>query len=131
MSGENAEVVRRWFSRFAEGAPGVELCDPEVRIDNVADFPITGPYHGHDGVRQWWSDLQDAIDQLHIELEELIEVDPERVVTSQRIVGRFRHTGIPLDAPWGSILWVRNGRIVRAMGYGSRAQAFTAAGLPR
>src|SRR3954469_13623190 len=108
MAGENAEVVRRWVSRFAEGDAGVELCDPDVRIDNVADFPITGPYHGHDGVQQWWDDLQDAIDERQIELDELHEADAQRVVTSQRLVGRFRHTGIPLDAGWGSVIWVAN-----------------------
>jgi ketosteroid isomerase-like protein len=131
MTSEHVEVVRRWFGRLAEGEAGEELCDPEVRIDNVAGFPITGPYLGHDGVRRWWSDLQDAIDELHLELEALEEVDEERVVTSQRIVGRFRHTGIPLDAPWASVVWVANGKIARAEGYGSRRRALEAAGRPR
>jgi hypothetical protein len=63
MSGENAEVVRKWFGCLAAGEAGVELCHPEVRIDNVPDFPITGPYEGHNGVRQWWDDLRDAIDE--------------------------------------------------------------------
>jgi hypothetical protein len=53
------------------------------------------------------------------------------VVTSQRIIGRFRHIGIPLDTPWGSIISVANGKIVRARGLGSAGQAFKAAGLPR
>jgi ketosteroid isomerase-like protein len=127
---DNAQVVRRWFSRFAEGEAGVELCDPAVRIDNVAGFPITGPYYGHDGVRQWWDDLQDAIDELHIELEELRAVDGERVATSQRLVGRYRHTGIRLDVSWASIVSVSDGKIVRAVGYGSLGQALKAAGSP-
>jgi ketosteroid isomerase-like protein len=130
MSRETAETVRQWFGRLADGDAGADLCSAEVRIDNVAEFPITGPYHGHDGVRRWWSDLRDAIDELRIELEELVEVDDERVLTTQRMVGRFRHTGIELDALWASIVWVRRGKIVRAAGHSSRRGAFRAAGLP-
>ena len=129
MSDQDAEVVRRWFACFAEGRSGVELCDPEVRIDNVAQFPTTGPYHGHEGVERWWGDLRDAIDELHFELEELLDLDDGRVVTSQRLIGRFRHTGIDVDAPWASIVWVEQGKIVRAAGYPSRRRAFQAAGV--
>jgi ketosteroid isomerase-like protein len=92
MSRESAETVRRWFSCLADGDAGVGLCGAEVRIDNVAEFPITGPYHGH--------------------------------------VGRFRHTGIELDAVWASIVSVRRGEIVRAVGYASRQRALRAVGLP-
>jgi ketosteroid isomerase-like protein len=129
MPAESAETVRRWFSRLADGDAGVDLCAPDVRVDNVAEFPITGPYHGHDGVRRWWSDLGDAVDDLRVELDELVEVDEERTLTTQRVVGRFRHTGIELDALWASIVSVRGGKIVRAVGYGSRRRAFRAAGL--
>jgi ketosteroid isomerase-like protein len=126
----DAEVVRRWFDCFAAGSPGVELCDPKIRIDNLAEFPVTGPYHGHDGVRRWWGDLLDAIDGLQVHLRTLVEVDETQVVTSQRLVGRFRHTGIDIDAPWASVISVEDGKIVRAVGYGSRREAYEAAGFP-
>jgi ketosteroid isomerase-like protein len=130
MGGGAAATVQEWFDRFAAGDAGVDLCDPGIRIDNLAEFPITGPYHGHAGVRQWWRDLLDAIDDLRIELDGLEQLDGERVLTTQRIVGRFRHTGIELDARWASIVTVRDGRVVRAIGYGSRRQALRAAGEP-
>lgn len=129
MSAETAETVRQWFSRLGDGDAGVDLCDADVRIENVAEFPITGPYLGHDGVETWWSDLGDGIDDLRIELEDVVEVDEERILTTQRVVGRFRHTGIELDELWASIVSVRDGKIIRAVGYGSRRRAFRAAGL--
>jgi ketosteroid isomerase-like protein len=129
MSQENVEVVRRWADGLTRGELQVELCDPELRLDNIAEFPITGPYHGHEGLRRWWQDVAEAFDEIRFEVERLIDVDDERVLSVQRVVGRFRHTGIPIDTPWASLFWVRDGRIARAVGYASPKRALKAAGL--
>jgi ketosteroid isomerase-like protein len=89
----------------------LELCDPELRLDNIAEFPDTGPYHGHEGLRRWWQDVAEAFDEIRFEIDELIDVDAERVLSVQRVVGRFRNTGIPVDTPWASLFWVRGGKI--------------------
>lgn len=34
------------------GDPAPELCDPEIQITNWAESPVTGPYHGHEGLRR-------------------------------------------------------------------------------
>jgi ketosteroid isomerase-like protein len=107
----------------------LELCDPELRLDNIAEFPDTGPYHGHEGLRRWWQDVAEAFDEIRFEIDELIDVDAERVLSVQRVVGRFRNTGIPVDTPWASLFWVRGGKIARAVGYASKRRALRAAGL--
>jgi len=43
MSQETVELVRRWLDGLAHGELSLELCDPEMVIENVAEFPITGP----------------------------------------------------------------------------------------
>jgi ketosteroid isomerase-like protein len=129
MSEENVEVARRWLDGLARGELSLEMCDPELLVENIAEFPITGPYHGHEGLRRWWEDVAEAFDEIRFELEELIDVDDERVLSVQRIVGRFRRTGIPTDTPWASLIWVKDGKITRAVGYASRGRALKAAGL--
>jgi ketosteroid isomerase-like protein len=129
MSQENVDLVRRWFDGLARGELSPELCDPELRIENVAEFPITGPYHGHEGLRRWWQDVAEAFEEMRFEVEKLFDVDEERVLSVQRIVGRFRLTGIEVDTPWASVLWVKNGKLARAVGYASQRRAFKAAGL--
>ena len=126
---ENLEVVRTWFSGLARGDVSPELCDPEIEIVNWAESPATGPYHGHDGLHRWWSDIGDAIDDVHFELQEITALDDGRVLTIQRIVGRFHLTGIDVDAPWGSVISVRDGKISRAVGYATPSQARRAAGV--
>lgn len=127
----NVEVVRSWFASLARGEPAVDLCDPEIVIRNWDGSPLRGPYHGHEGVRQWWADFAEVIEDARIELKEAIDLGDGRIVTAQHLVGRFRLTGIELDGPFGSITTVRKGRITSATGYATPGQAKKAAGMSR
>jgi ketosteroid isomerase-like protein len=131
MSHANVELVRRWFDGLARGELSPEICDAEILIRNWDEAPIRGPYHGHEGMRRWWADFDEAFEDVHMELKEAIAVDDERVVTAQHVVGRFRLTGIDVDGPFGSIVTVRDGKIVSAIGYASPGRAKKAAGLKR
>ncbi len=123
-------VVGRWIEQLEKGNPAPELCDDEVEIVNAAEFPINGSYSGRDGVVAWWNDLAEAFDRdLHFELMESHELDGDRVLTTHRLVGTFRLTGIEFDVPWGAIITVRDGLILRAEGYGTPKLAKQAAGL--
>ena len=55
MSQENVEIVRRlWADLETEDLEAsIHLLDKEVELWNAPEFPVTGPYRGHDGVRQW------------------------------------------------------------------------------
>jgi ketosteroid isomerase-like protein len=128
---ENVAVVRRWFDGLRRGETSPELCDPDIVIRNWDESPIPGPYHGYDGLRQWWADFAEVFEGVRLELKEAIAVDDERVVTTQHVVGRFRLTGIEVDGPFGSIVTVRDGRILSAIGYAGPGRAKKAAGLPR
>ena len=121
MSDANVDLVWRWFEGLQRGELSPEICDEEILIRNWDESPIRGPYHGHAGLRQWWADFAEAFEAIHLELKEATSVDDERVVTGQHVVGRFRLTGIGVDGPFGSIVTVRNGKIISAIGYASPA----------
>ena len=129
MGDQPVEVVRRWFAELQAGDPAPHMCDPEVEIRNWDEFPIRGPYFGHDGVRQWWADVADAFEDVRFELESNEAIDESRCLITPRVVGRFRLTGIDVDASWGAIVTVRDGRILSAIGYASPRRARRAAGL--
>lgn len=105
------------------------MCDTQVEIVNWAESPIPGPYLGHEGVQQWWADLADAFEGLSIEAVQIEGIDTERAVTAQRLLGKFRLTGIELDVPWGSVISVRDQKILRAIGYSTPDEARRAVGL--
>ena len=132
MSEENVEVVRLlWAALEREDIEAqLELCDEQMEIRNPPEFPVTGPYHGHNGVRQWATENWEVFTNLRFEVEEIIEApDDETLVSVQRTVGRMRHTEIPIDVRWAGVWTVRNGKALRAHGYLSKAEALEAAGL--
>jgi ketosteroid isomerase-like protein len=126
---ENVDTIRRWFSALAEGDPAPEMCDPEIEIRNWAESPIPGPYFGHDGLAQWWSDVAEAFDDVSMQLKDIEAIDEHRCLTVQRLVGRFRTTDIVVDGAWGAIFAVRRGKILSAVGYATPRRARRAAGL--
>ena len=133
LSEERAEIVARaWFARLGAGDPAPDMCDPAIEIRNWAESPVPGPYQGHEGLQQWWRAVNDPDMGVEIQmfrLEEIIELDEERVVTIQRATGRGRASGFEIDQRWGAILTVRNGKVVSAVGYPSPDATLRAAGL--
>ena len=130
MSRENVDVVRRvWQAISSDGDLPFELWDVDLRIDNMPEWPIRGPYHGHEGLARWRADLAEVIEDLHFEVKEVIDLDEERVLSVLRATGRASHTGIEMDHVWASVLTLREGKIVHALGYWTPEQAREAVGL--
>jgi ketosteroid isomerase-like protein len=103
-----------------------QLWSPDLEIVNAKGWVVEATYHGHDGLRQWWSDLAEAFSELKMEVEEITQLDEERFLTVQRFVGRFRATEIPFDGRWASVVTARAGRIEHAVGYLTKGRALKA-----
>jgi hypothetical protein len=87
MSQENVEVVRRACEFLERG-----------------ELPLPGPYFGHEGVRQWWSDIVEVVPGFRLQLEEVIDVGDERVVGALRTFGTGLVEQLPSwrpSKPWG------------------------------
>jgi ketosteroid isomerase-like protein len=132
MSQENVKIVREmWEALEREDIDRqLELCDEQMEIRNPPEFPVRGPFRGHDGVRQWATEIWEVFTNLHFEVEEIIEApDGETIVSVQRTQGHMRHTQLWTDVQWAGVWTVRDGKALRAQGYMSRAAALKAAGL--
>jgi ketosteroid isomerase-like protein len=131
MSASDVELVKRWYAGFEEGTLSPEICDPEIEIRNWDGAPLEGPYRGYEGLEQWWADFADVIEEARFALTEAHDLGDGRVLTIQRLRGRFRLTGIEVDGLWGAIVAVRDGKILSAQGYASAGRAKKAAGFSR
>jgi ketosteroid isomerase-like protein len=131
MSQENVEVLRSFYRLMHEtGRMPTELFDSEVEIHMFNGSPISGPYRGHDGLRDWQRDTFDVINEWRIELDDLIVgEDPDVIVAMQRFVGRLAHTDLVADFPLTVIVRFRDGLIVRFQGYREPGEALKAVGL--
>ena len=130
-SAENVEMLRRYHELLNEtGQPPLELFHPEVEIHMFPGSPISSPYRGHEGLRQWRRDTFDVIDAWHLELDEVITGDdPDVMVACERFVGRMKHTDLAADFPLAVIFRFHDGLIVRCEGHRQRSEALEAAGL--
>ena len=126
MAEDSLEVVGRWAEAIQRGDLADDLWDPDLEIVNAEGWALEATYRGHDGLHRWWNDLEEAFSEFRLEVEEVAPIDAERVLTTQRFVGRFRTTDIPFDGAWASVLTVRDGRIVQAVGYLSKRRAMRA-----
>jgi hypothetical protein len=88
MSDENVAALNEAFARFErEGSPPFEMFAPDIELINFDSFPVTRPYHGHDGMVQWLIDMSEPFEAFRFELVEVLAHDDDRVVTTCRATG--------------------------------------------
>jgi ketosteroid isomerase-like protein len=134
MSKENVEVVRRGFDAFNRGGREAQasaaMLAPDVVWEvavGISDFD--GVYRGREAVRRFWRTFMAEFEDLHIEVEELVDCG-ERVFSTARAVGRGRHSGaVGVGLMVFAVFTVRDGLIVRYQLYADRDKALEAAGL--
>ena len=130
MSDEIVALVRDGFARLErDGAPDLELLDPEIELLNFDSFPVTRPYHGWDGVAQWFADMSEPFDAFRFELVEVLADDDERVVTTLRAHGESRTGGPSFELVWAAIWTFQDGKVRRIQGLRTPEEALNAAGL--
>ncbi len=129
MSRANEEIVLRYTEAVSARRVPEELLAPDFRIENVITAVTDRTYHGAEGVRQWIADFFDVLDEdARYEVRPIASGD-DFVVGYSRIFGRGATSGMPVDLRFYGVAWIRGGKMVRAVGYPTRREAFAAAGL--
>jgi ketosteroid isomerase-like protein len=135
MSQENVEIVQRAYDAAArhDTTNVLDLYDPEIEWD-ISHAPardVMGEPHvfnGHQGLRTFFSRWYEAWKHVDPDLEELID-GGEEVISVETTRARGRTSGAVVELPHAAVWTVREGRIVRVVWFGSRAEALEAAGL--
>jgi ketosteroid isomerase-like protein len=131
QAGDRAELVRQAFERWNSGDREVDFdtIDREVELHGILASTRGVPYRGHEGVRQWLADIDEQFEGWEIWVDEMRELDDERVLAfgGIRMVGRG--SGIELDQPVAWLFAFRAGKIVRYQAFRDRAETLQAAGI--
>lgn len=130
MSSENVEVVRSMFEAFARrDLPAVlDTVHPEVELRPGLVGGLEGTvYRGQDGYRQFLEDVDSTWEDFQVRLDELRDLG-DTVVVLGHTWGRGRE-GIPVDAPGGWVMGMRDGRIHRFRSFNTWDETLEAAGL--
>jgi ketosteroid isomerase-like protein len=124
------EAVRKVLDAVARRDLGrlLELVDPEIEWQSF--FALHGrEYHGHEGIRRYFSDLSDAFEYLRPLPGDLLGVG-EVVVGVGRVQYRGRTSGVETESPAGWIFKFRDGKVLRFRAFREPEQALEVVGLP-
>ena len=131
MSQKNVELAvevlnsmeRRDVSRL------IELMDPEVEWHSFfAELREGAVYRGHDGTRQYLSDLNDAWEIVRADVDDWLGVGDVAVLVG-RIHYRGKASGVETESPAGWMFKFRQGRVVCFRAFREPEQALEAVGL--
>jgi ketosteroid isomerase-like protein len=119
MSRENVEVHRQALERFyaAFGARDLPAMIAEMHPEIVFEsrFVQAGGslYHGHEGVRGWLEDLDQAWEHFEVELEQTVELGSDTTIALVTLRGRGRVSGLEIHEQAAHELRWREGKLAR------------------
>jgi ketosteroid isomerase-like protein len=128
--GRNVDVVRRTVEAFPRGVEEMLLyVDSEIELHSAIVGGAEGNvYRGHEGFRKWFADSFESFEELKNEWSEFRDLG-DRVLAFGHVKARGRGSGMELDSPMGWVFTVRSGKVVKAEGFLSRAEALEVVGL--
>jgi ketosteroid isomerase-like protein len=129
MSQENVDLMREVFDAFAGADVAVlaRLLDPDVQWKAVED---PEPKRGFDGVLESLGAWYEVWDEVHVELEELIDGGTE-VVAVVNTHGRHAGSRSEVRERFFQVWTISNGKIARFHEYRRRSEALEAVGLSK
>jgi ketosteroid isomerase-like protein len=126
------EIVKRGYEALAAGGfeEWLPLFDPEFEMTTPAALASEpGTYRGPEGVRRWFDEFYEAMDEVRLEPHEFREVG-EWVVVTFSIVARGRSTGLKVEQRAVQAWRLRDGRAYRLELFADLDTALAALGEP-
>jgi ketosteroid isomerase-like protein len=134
MSDENVEIVRRGWEAVTRRPPDWSVVNALFHPDHVLETDWGGVdntvYRGAEGFRRSTAEQAEIWDEWRHELAELIDGGGDHVVVAARLVARGKQSAIPVNEPYGAVVTVRDGKIVRTRAFVSVDDALASVGLP-
>ena len=133
MSPDNVELAGRVLDALARRDVSrlVDLSDPEVRWHSFFAEVTLGKgsgYLGHDGIRQYVRDLNDAWEIVRAEVDDGLSVGDIALLVGH-IHYRGKTSGVETASPAGWMFKFRGGRVLRFRAFREPEQVLEAAGL--
>jgi ketosteroid isomerase-like protein len=98
MSQENVEVVRQGFEAFnrRDADALAALCDPEVEFVSLIAESEGQVYRGHEGVKAFIRQQDEAFDSISVEIEEIVD-HGDFLIVSLLFRARGRASGVAVE----------------------------------
>ena len=129
MADDRVAIVQRFMNAIsasdleallAESHPDGEL------IPLVSAWPQ--PYHGHDGVREWWADLNGTWDEFTVQYEDSRELDDGALLVNIHWRARGRGGHPVVEGPSVVVFRFRDGKVLSAHVFVDERRALSSLG---
>jgi ketosteroid isomerase-like protein len=130
MSQENVELAYRLTDAFNRRDLDAYL---DLTDEDVEAIPRTGAmegsYHGHDGTRQWWTDLLGSFPDFSVESYEVHDKWGNLTLAAARARAHGAGSDTPIEQVFWQVVRWRRGRCFWWAHFDTRAEALEAVGL--
>jgi ketosteroid isomerase-like protein len=134
----NLGVVQDWYARTAEQYEGggleaaiemiPEVFDPDVEFSPwLAREVEHRTYHGHEGLRTFFRELQDMLGQVRYAPPEFQPLSDDVIVVFTRLEGVGQVSDVPVGQDLGLVYEFDGGLVTRLTAFGSHDEAMRAA----
>jgi ketosteroid isomerase-like protein len=130
MSEENVELFKKGIESYnrRDIEAMLEVWHPEaVWYPFTAQVEGDDAYHGREGLRRWWANVDATFEEIEASVEDVRDLD-DTVLALGHLRARFR-SGVTLDTEIGWLTRYRDGLGVWGRAYLSHTEALQAAGL--
>lgn len=124
---DNVASVERLVEAINANDLPRDLLTDDVELKNATTAVTDATYVGYEGGLKWRQDFFDVMEDARYILDELLAATDDYVVIANSLVGKGASSGVPVHMRWTTVFWFRDGRIYRAAGFNSRAEALAAA----
>jgi ketosteroid isomerase-like protein len=129
---ENLDLVRSIYADWERGDfSSAPWAHPAIEFAIVGG-PDAGRWTGVDGMARGWYGFLEAWEGFHVEPDEHLELDRERVLVLIHRSGIGKTSRMQVDemhSEAADVFHISQGRVVRLLHYWDRADALRAAGL--
>ena len=109
---------------------GLAVCHPEIDFHSM--LGISGrSYRGHDGIREYFDDIESAWAEWSVDVERVSEAADGRVAIVMTMRARGKGSGAALAERTAHVWMLRDGRLLHNELYREPAEALRALGLPQ
>jgi ketosteroid isomerase-like protein len=116
--------IREAFARWNRGERSFDPVGthPDIEIHSAVANLSGTVYRGHEDVERWVSDMEEAFDEWQLDLQELEEVSPSRMLGVGTIHLRGRGSGATVDQPCAWLLDHVDGKLTRFEAFLNRVE---------
>jgi ketosteroid isomerase-like protein len=132
VSDRNVRGHRRFIEAFdaRDVEALVALCDEQVEVHSVFAAVGGAVYNGHDGVRTWLRDIEEAWSEFRVESEAFFDLG-EHTIAFNLLQGRGQQSGAEVAMPYATVMRWRDDLVVYFKAYAHREDALRDLGLSK